>query len=1004
MPQETVSAHGCLRRLGLSASRIHRPSAGDRTAASAPWRVWALLPVASLVAFAQGTASLTVNNIPLSAARVVAIANPQAGTALTYAVQKLPVSRSSTVMNIALPAGSYRIRVLADTLGKALRATGQTTAAVPVSGSVAAAVSLSSVAASVAPSTPSTTPAGAQVPIAFNISDQGDVLESARADLFTGQAPFNLVTGGTLSASAPVSRVVSGSYTATLTVAAPASAGALYYEFRSAIWTGTDYAVLYSPDPTVAPALPWQMPVVTQSGVSLAVSQVPATAGRLVVIADGPGGPVYFRQSITPGTTSTTVQVGLPAGTYRLRAWAETGGAAILATGQTNATVPAGATVNAAMALAPVSLQPDPSTPASSAAGGPIIIRFNLTDAGSVFESASAYLFTGLGAFAVATGGTVTGVVPFAPAGAYVQGSFPLNLPAQDSYLYYAVRTQAFNGAGYSLLCSPDPALSPNSPWTVHAVAGSGVLLTVLGIPSSAQRLAVIADGAGSGTAFAAQTVTPGTGSASVSVGLPAGTWRLRVLADGSSRNLLATGRTSAVVPAAGMAAASVALGALAASLDSATPAGVSPGAPLTTGFLITDPGDVLETGYAYVYSSAAPFNMVTGGTFGGGAPLTQSAPGRYAVSLPLTAPAAPGALFFQLRAQVSLGILGYTVLYSPDSGAGQTLPWRAVVSSSCASPLSPLCVPAAVFRDPAGAVRLTSYGSGTLQNGGTPVAGNPVTAATPAGDLVTVVRGVNNSLQVGYFRAATTVWSWNSPGGQLQGNAAVAVTPAGAAYIVVRDTMNSYWLVSYAPGGACGPWLALGGTFSNDPTAAASADGSVYIIGKDRSNSLWTGQFLPGPGFQGWRQAGGNINGQPAITAGTDAIAYIAVRDNYSSLWMGRLLGSTWLGWSAGGGTMSADPLIAAGGTGTIYAIVQDVYKAAWYRGFTEGTASGWLPWVQTSGTLQDAAAAGLGGDLYIAGRDASNALWWYCSAGSRWTFSGNPSVAAGPLSAAPR
>jgi len=981
-----------------------RASPPARPARTAPWRAMVLLASTSLLAVAQGTISLTVNNIPLSAGRIVAIANLQTGTALTYAVQTLPVSQSSTVMRISLPAGSYRLRVLADTSGKALRATGQTTATVPASGSAPATVTLSAVAISVDPSTPSTTTAGAQVAIAFDISDPGDVLESAQAGLFTGQASFNLVTGGTLSASATVSRVAAGSYSATLSVRAPASAGTLYYEFRSAIWTGTDYTVVYSPDPTVAPALPWQMPVTTQTGVSLALSQVPATAGRIVVIADGSGNPAYFRQTIATGTTSASVQVGLPAGTYRLRAWAETAGAMILASGQTNATVPAGAPVNAAIALTQLGLQPDASTPASATAGSPITIRFNLTDVGSAFENASAYLFTGLAAFAVATGGTVAGVVAFAPAGSYQQASFPLNLPAQDSYLYYAVRTQVYNGAGYSTLCSPDPALSPTSPWTVHAVASTGVQLAVSGIPASAQRIVVIGDGAGFGTAYASQPVSPGTASASLALGLPAGTWRLRVMADGSSRNLLASGRISATVPATGMASGSVALGALAASLDTATPAGVSPGAPLTAAFVITDPGDVLENGYTYVYSAASSFNMVTGGNFSGGAALTQTAPGHYAVSLPLTAPAAPGALFFQLRAQVSLGILGYTVLYAPDSGAGQTLPWRALVSSACASPLSPLCVPAALFRDTSGAVRLTSYASGTLQNGGGSVAGAPAAAVTPAGDLVAAARGVSNSLQVGYFQAATGIWSWSSPGGQLQGNAAIAVTPAGVAYSVVRDTMNSYWLVGCTPGGAFGSWVALGGTFSNDPAASASADGSVYIIGKDRSNSLWTGQFLPGSGFQGWRQAGGNITGQPAITVGADAVAYVAVRDNFNSLWMGRLLGSAWLGWSSGGGTMSADPQIAAGGTGTIYAAVQDVYKGVWYRGFTEGTTSGWLPWVQTGGTLQDAAAAGFGGDLYITGRDGSDALWWYCTAGPRWTFSGSGGVAAGPLSAAPR
>jgi hypothetical protein len=41
---------------------------------------------------------------------------------------------------------------------------------------------------------------------------------------------------------------------------------------------------------------------------------------------------------------------------------------------------------------------------------------------------------------------------------------------------------------------------------------------------------------------------------------------------------------------------------------------------------------------------------------------------------------------------------------------------------------------------------------------------------------------------------------------------------------------------------------------------------------------------------------------------------------------------------------------------------------------------------------------------ELYVAGRDGDNDLWWYPATGNQWTAIGNRGVAAGALAASPR
>ena len=312
---------------------------------------------------------------------------------------------------------------------------------------------------------------------------------------------------------------------------------------------------------------------------------------------------------------------------------------------------------------------------------------------------------------------------------------------------------------------------------------------------------------------------------------------------------------------------------------------------------------------------------------------------------------------------------------------------------------------PTAVFRDTNNSIRLTRQGTATLYNGGGVFAGDPSSSQNANGDTFVVARDNSNALWAGVFNANTLSWgSWTYGAGITKGVPALAVAASGTAYIAARDNWNSYWLTSYTQGGGFGSWTYLAGIFSTDPVMAACGDGSMYIVGRDNWRSLWSGRYVPGSGFQGWQYGGGIIQGNPAVTCGTDNTVYVAVRDDWNSLWMARVQGNSWLGWSYGGGIMNGDPQAAAGGNGTIYTVLRDSGGVVWYRGYTEGTSGGWQSWVMTGGMLQSVAPAANAGDLYIAGRDGKNDLWWYRATGNQWTNIGNRGIAAGPLAAVPR
>lgn len=310
-----------------------------------------------------------------------------------------------------------------------------------------------------------------------------------------------------------------------------------------------------------------------------------------------------------------------------------------------------------------------------------------------------------------------------------------------------------------------------------------------------------------------------------------------------------------------------------------------------------------------------------------------------------------------------------------------------------------------AVLRDTAGAIQINNHNSTSLINGGGVFGGDPAAAQNSAGSTFVAARDTYNSLWANVFDVNSQTWgAWTLAGGLIQGTPAITVATDGTAYIAVRDSWNSYWIVSYTAAGGFGAWTYLAGIFSTDPVIAAVPDGSVYIVGKDTWNSLWSGHYIPASGFQDWRFGGAIVQGKPSVTGGSDGYAYIVAKDSWDSLWLTRVTGNTWSTWKYVGGIMSGDPQVIADGSGWLHVVLKDPWNVVWRRKDLEGSPSSWGgTWTQTGGVLIDFGAAGVGGELYITGRDSLDKIWWYREYTNAWTEVGQEGVAAGPLAAAP-
>jgi hypothetical protein len=368
---------------------------------------------------------------------------------------------------------------------------------VPSAGSSTASISLAAISITVDPSTPTSAGASSSVNFRFNITDFGDVVQGLYAHLEIGSTPFN-VSSAAWVATVQLTSLGSGNYFVNLPANMPSTGSVLYYALAMYVQANanSDYVALYSPDPAVAPFVPWQIAIVNSTGVNVTVSKVPFNAARVVVMADGGAvnGVVYGQQIISPpGASSTTISLGLPPGTYRIRALADTGSnGQLLRSGQTMTTVPSAGSSTASISLAAISITVDPSTPTSAGASSPVNFRFNITDFGDVVQGLYAHLEIGSTPFNVSSAAWVATVQLTSLGSGTYYVNLPANMPSTGSALHYALAmyVQANANSDYVALYSPDPTTSVNPSWQIAIGASCSYTFsqTSITIPAGASN------------------------------------------------------------------------------------------------------------------------------------------------------------------------------------------------------------------------------------------------------------------------------------------------------------------------------------------------------------------------------------------------------------------------------------------------------------------------------------------------------------------------------------
>jgi uncharacterized protein (TIGR03437 family) len=673
-----------------------------------------LLP---LTALAQQQINLSVQNIPVSATRLVAVVDGGAISGTLRASQDVPAGTGSSSLALGVPAGGpYRVRVIAFTAGgvyPAILGSGKATGVAVGSGAtVNASVSLGNVSFAVDPTTPTSADEGASVTVKINITDPGDYLDGVSFGQLWGGAksPTQNLAGSPTPGA--LKALGNGTYQFSTAISLPTAGMLFYYQFAA-----SSYA-FSNPDGTEAPLLLWpslqpgvtppQITLSSASGVNLTATNIPTNATRLIAVVDtGTNtGLMWASQDVPPGSSTSTFFIGLPTGTgYRVRVVSFVAGStypAVLRGGEITAVaVASGGTTNASVTLADLSGAVDPSSPSSVVAGQSPTIKINLTDPGDFLdglEVGSIYTYSSpptqnpsgpLSGF----GGTFVRTGP----GTYQFTGF-LTAP-QPGTLYYqfAASSSAFsnpNGQEHPSFFWPNLGTGAQAP-QMTVVTGSQLSVSVGNIPSAAADLLAVVDGAAIGSMPIAQFVEPGTVSSSISVAVPpGGPYRIRVIAtsQGDSGPVFATyvlrsGKATGISVSSGGGSASVTLADVSGSVDPSTPTSAPAGSSVTVKVNLTDPGDFLDgLSSGRLWYSLNSFGSNLPFAFNSGT-LTNTGPGAYQFAAVTNLPTTGGVLYYQFGETAPFfvleGVFGFTYpayLVWPNVEAG-VLPAQIIVT-----------------------------------------------------------------------------------------------------------------------------------------------------------------------------------------------------------------------------------------------------------------------------------------------------------------------------------
>lgn len=214
--------------------------------------------------------------------------------------------------------------------------------------------------------------------------------------------------------------------------------------------------------------------------------------------------------------------------------------------------------------------------------------------------------------------------------------------------------------------------------------------ISITNIPASATKLVVWVDGGAiSGRLPAIQNFAAGTSSLALRVGVPAGgPYRVRTFAStaGWDAPLLRSGQAGGISVGAGATvAASISLGDVIIALDPSVPNSASAGSSVFVKCNITDPGDVIEGEFPYLYWAQVPFSISQGGEYGAPGSLSQSAPGKYQAGFSINLPVSGSQYYYSIRIYLpETDDLDRTALYGPDPKRSST-PWQMTLTQGAA-------------------------------------------------------------------------------------------------------------------------------------------------------------------------------------------------------------------------------------------------------------------------------------------------------------------------------
>jgi hypothetical protein len=349
----------------------------------------------------------------------------------------------------------------------------------------------------------------------------------------------------------------------------------------------------------------------------------------------------------------------------------------------------------------------------------------------------------------------------------------------------------------------------------------------------------------------------------------------------------------------------------------------------------------------------------------------------------------------------VTAGVCSITASQPGGSTYGAATPVTQTFTVSAAA-----IQPVAGFLDQNGAPALTFNGSTNFPDAGGFLISAPGVTQDLSGNAYVVGLDRAGAVHLNSYSFVNSTWNgWQYSGGILDTSSGLtaAVDPNGVVWFTGRDIGNRFWINSWNGTGFGGWILVADGIFAGTsiPQIAITSDGTIWIIGTDIGGRIWSNSYSPtNQTFTGWVDRQGVIYGQPSVTAGQDGFVYVAVRNvsAESPVYITQIPAqnaSTANTFLNGGGQIDTDPQITSQG-GTVYLLAEAHGGTVYLLTFSEAT-QGYGAWTFTNGVLNSATIAAAAGNVFVAGLDGGNRIYWYSLTGNSWFFAGGAGISPG-------